>query len=166
MKQLVCWTTLVAMTSSAALAQPRSGTIALPDGTLPYEVQGKGASVVFIHGWTQNMSIWDEQVPVFARRYRVIRYDVRGFGRSTGDADQTAHAADLAALLDSLRIPSATLVGLSMGADIALNFALNYPRRVQALVLYGAPPTMGFTVAPPAEFMAMFQSFPGIAKQH
>jgi 3-oxoadipate enol-lactonase len=165
MKHLV-WTTLFAMTSSAALAQTRSGTIGLPEGTLPYAVQGTGAPVVFIHGWTQNMSIWDEQVPVFARRYRVIRYDVRGFGRSTGHADPTAHASDLAALLDSLRVPSATLVGLSMGADIALNFAVNYPRRVNALVLYGAPPTMDFPVAPPAEFMAMFQSLPGIVKQH
>src|SRR5918992_1063641 len=111
MKRLVCWTALVAMTASAVHAQARSGTIALPDGTLPYEVDGNGAPVVFIHGWTQNMSIWDEQVPAFAPRYRVIRYDVRGFGRSTGHADQTAHASDLAALLDSLRIPSAAVVG-------------------------------------------------------
>jgi 3-oxoadipate enol-lactonase len=90
---------------------------------------------VFIHGWTQNTSIWDDQVPVFAPKYRVIRYDVRGFGRSTGHADQTANASDLAALLDSLHVQSATLAGLSMGSGIALNFAVNYPQRVRALVL-------------------------------
>jgi 3-oxoadipate enol-lactonase len=156
----------LAMTSSAALAQSRSGTITLPDGTIPYEVHGSGAPVVLIHGWTQNMSIWDEQVPVLARKYRVIRFDVRGYGRSTGHADQTAQASDLAALLDSLAIPSAALVGLSMGADIALNFAVNYPNRVTALVLYGAPPVMGFPVTPAPEFMALFQSLPVIAKQH
>jgi pimeloyl-ACP methyl ester carboxylesterase len=154
------------MTASTAFAQIRSGTIALPDGTIPYEERGSGSPVVFIHGWTQNMSIWDEQMPVFARQYRVIRYDVRGFGRSTGHVDQTAQASDLAALLDSLKIPSATLVGLSMGASIALNFAVNYPGRVRALVLYGSPPVMGFTVAPPPAFMALFQSLPEIAKKH
>lgn len=166
MKRLLCSTALVAMAASVAFAQSRSGTIRLPDGTLPYEERGSGPPVVFIHGWTQNMSIWDEQVPVFAPKYRVIRYDVRGFGRSTGDADPTAHASDLAALLDSLGIQSATLVGLSMGADIALNFAVNYPRRVNALVLYGAPPTLEFPVAPSPEFMAFFQSLQPIAKQH
>jgi 3-oxoadipate enol-lactonase len=91
---------------------------------------------------------------------------VRGFGRSTGHVDPTAQASDLAALLDSLKIPSATLVGLSMGASIALNFAVSYPGRVRALVLYGAPPVMGFTVAPPPAFMAMFQTLPEIAKKH
>jgi 3-oxoadipate enol-lactonase len=165
MKQLFYWTTLVAMTSSAALAQTR-GTIALPDGTAPYEVSGSGPPVVFIHGYTQNMSIWDDQVPEFARKYRVIRYDVRGFGRSTGHADPTAQASDLAALLDSLSIPSATLVGLSMGANIALNFAVNYPNRANALVLYGLPPTMDFPVAPSREFMALFQTFPLVAQRH
>lgn len=167
MKHLACCSALIALTSSAAFAQIRSGTITVPDGTIPYEVQGRGAPVVFIHGWTQNMSIWDDQVPVFARKYRVIRYDARGFGRSTGHADPTAAASDLAALLDSLHIQSATLVGLSMGSDIALNFAVNYPKRVRALVLYGAPPTMDFPVAPPSpEFLAMFQSLPEIAKKH
>jgi pimeloyl-ACP methyl ester carboxylesterase len=92
-----------------------------------------------------------------------MRYDIRGFGRSTGHADVTAAASDLAALLDSLRIPSAAIVGLSMGARIALNFAVNYPQRVSALVLYGAPPTADFSVASP-EFMVMFQGFVQTAK--
>ena len=156
----------IAVTATSTLAQPRSGVVTLPDGTVPYEIQGNGTPVVLIHGWTQNMNIWDEQVPVFARHFRVIRYDVRGFGRSTGHVDQTAQASDLAALLDSLKIPSASLVGLSMGADIALNFTVNYPDRVRALVLYGAPPVQGFSVAPPPSFMALFESLPVIAKTH
>lgn len=166
MKRPVSCATLLAIVSSAALAQAQTGTITLADGALPYEVRGSGVPVVFIHGWTQNMSIWDEQVPVFAPKYRVIRYDVRGFGRSTGHVDQTAQASDLAALLDSLHVQRAALVGLSMGAAIALNFAVTYPDRVGALVLYGAPPTMDFPVAPAPEFMALFQSLPVIAKTH
>jgi pimeloyl-ACP methyl ester carboxylesterase len=156
---------LMATSAGAVFGQARSGVVRLADGDIPYDIQGRGPAVVLIHGWTQNMSIWDDQVPVFAPKYRVIRYDVRGFGRSTGYADQTANASDLAALLDSLRVPSATLVGLSMGSDIALNFAVNYPQRVRALVLYGAPPTQDFPVAPAPEFMAQFQSFGEIAKK-
>lgn len=160
---------VVALLLGASLhadAQTRSGTIALPDGTAPYEIRGSGPPVVLIHGYTQNMGIWDEQVPALAPRFRVIRYDVRGFGRSAGHVDQTAQASDLAALLDSLRIPSATLVGLSMGANMALNFAVRYPARVNALVLYGAGPTMDFPVPPPPAFITMFQTFPVIAKEH
>ena len=157
---------LVAMSAGTVLAQSRSGVVHLPDGDIPYEIQGRGPTVVLIHGYTQNMSIWDEQMPVFTPKYRVIRYDVRGFGRSTGHVDHTAQASDLAALLDSLRVPSATLVGLSMGSQIALNFAVNYPQRVRALVLYGAPPTMDFHVAAPPELMAAFQRYPEIVKKH
>jgi 3-oxoadipate enol-lactonase len=67
-KSLVCCAALAVINSSAAFAQIRSGTITLPDGTIPYEERGSGSPVVFIHGWTQNMSIWDEQVPVFERQ--------------------------------------------------------------------------------------------------
>ena len=157
---------LVVVGASSALAQSRSGVVRLADAELPYEIHGSGPAVVFIHGYTQNMSIWDDQVPVFAPKYRVIRYDVRGFGRSAGHVDPTTNAADLATLLDSLRIPSATIIGLSMGSDIALNFAVNNPQRVRALVLYGAPPTQDFPVAPPPEFTALFQSFPEIVRKY
>lgn len=150
---------------TVASAQARTGIVRVIGGTIPYEIQGSGPPVVFIHGWTQNMSIWDEQVPAFAPKYRVIRYDVRGFGRSTGDVDQTVNAADLASLLDSLHIDRAAIVGLSMGADIALNFAVTYPTRVNALVLSGAPPTHDFPVPAPALF-ALFSSLPNIAKTY
>ena len=165
MKPLFFFAPFIALMPSASAAQIR-GRITLSDASIPYEVQGNGAPVVFIHGWTQNMSIWDEQVPAFAKKYRVIRYDVRGFGRSTGDADNTAAASDLASLLDSLHIQTAAVIGLSMGSDIALNFGVNYPNRVRALVLYGAPPTNDFPVAPAPEFTTLFQSLPQIAKKH
>lgn len=148
------------------IAQTRTGVVNVPGATIPYEVRGTGSPVMFIHGYTQNMGIWDEQMAPFAAKHRVIRYDVRGFGNSTGDVDPTANAADLAALLDSLRIPRAAILGLSMGASIALNFAVTYPTRVSALVLYGAPPTNDFPVAGPQELFALFNTMPNIAKTH
>jgi 3-oxoadipate enol-lactonase len=157
---------LTVFSAGMATAQPQSGVVILPGAKLPYESHGTGAPVVFIHGYTQNMSIWDEQVPAFAQKYRVIRYDVRGFGRSTGNVDPSANAADVAALLDSLRISRAAIVGLSMGGDIALNFAVNYPTRVTALVLYGTPPTNDFPVAGDPKLFALFQTLPNLVKNH
>jgi 3-oxoadipate enol-lactonase len=157
---------LTVFSAGMAIAQPQSGVVILPGAKLPYESHGTGAPVVFIHGYTQNMSIWDEQVPAFAQKYRVIRYDVRGFGRSTGNVDPSANAADVAALLDSLRISRAAIVGLSMGGDIALNFAVNYPTRVTALVLYGTPPTNDFPVAGDPKLFALFQTLPNLVKNH
>ena len=72
------------------------------DASIAYDVTGRGRTVVFIHGWTHNRSVWDDQVPVFSKRYRVIRYDSRGFGKSTGFADESAEPLDLLVLLEAL----------------------------------------------------------------
>jgi 3-oxoadipate enol-lactonase len=156
----------VAIAPASVWTQNRVGTVTVPGAAIRYESRGTGAPVVFIHGYTQNMGIWDEQLPAFTPTYRVIRYDVRGFGRSTGDVDETANAADLAALLDTLGVARAAVVGLSMGAAIALNFAVNYPARVSSVVLYGAPPTNDFPVAGPPELFALFTALPKIAKTY
>ena len=158
--------TVIASTPNSLTAQARSGVIKVPDATIAYEVQGSGTPLVFVHGYAQNMTIWDDQLAVFAPRYQVVRYDVRGFGRSTGNIDQTTAAADLAMLLDSLGIRRAAIVGLSMGSQIALNFAVNYPDRVNALVLYGAPPTNDYAVPGSPQLFALFSSLPNIMKAH
>jgi len=107
------------------------------DAAIHYDVSGQGEAIVFLHGWAQNLTIWDEQVAAFAPRFRVVRLDRRGYGKSTGHSDPTADPADLLLLLDSLGISSAVVVGLSSGAGTALRFAVAYPGRVRGLVLYG-----------------------------
>ena len=74
----------------------------------------------------------------FGRDYTVIRYDARGFGRSSLPAQPFAHADDLAALLSHLGVARAHLVGLSMGGGIAVDFALTHAARVRSLVLVDA----------------------------
>ena len=107
-----------------------------------------GPPILFIHGWSHNLSVWDDQVPAFKTRYRVVRYDSRGFGRSTGFADESAEPHDLLVLLEALHVKRAYIVGHSRGGSVALRFAAAYPNRVAGLVLYGAFPE-GFP-APPA----------------
>ena len=145
----------------AATAQERKLNVG--DAVISYDVTGRGRVVVFIHGWTQNKSIWDDQVPVFSKRYRVVRYDSPGYGKSTGFSDESAEPLSLLILLEALRIDHAYIVGLSRGGDVALRFAAAYPQKVDGLVLYGA----GHPSVPvPPEVLQVFGSLPGIAKQY
>jgi pimeloyl-ACP methyl ester carboxylesterase len=93
--------------------------------------------------------MWDDQFISFARHYRVIRYDMRGFGKSMMPACEFFGHGDAAGLLDWLDIDQAHLVGLSFGGHVAIDFALVYPERVSALVL--AAPNVGGLDAAGAE---------------
>jgi 3-oxoadipate enol-lactonase len=112
---------------------------------LYYEVHGDGPSIVFAHGAGGNHVSWWQQVPVFARQYRCITIDHRGFGQSpdvpNGPGSQ-AFVEDLTQLLDHLQIERVSLVAQSMGGRTCLGFTLAYPDRVQALVM--ADTTGGF----------------------
>jgi pimeloyl-ACP methyl ester carboxylesterase len=107
---------------------------------LYYEVTGKGRPLVFVHGFGCGIRSWDPQVAALSRTHRIITYDVRGHGLSDAPAEATAYSQatsieDLRQLLDVLRIRRTALAGLSMGGNIALNFALKHPERVSALVI-------------------------------
>lgn len=105
---------------------------------LRYSLQGEGQPMVMIHSVLARLEMWDEQVSAFSNRFRMIRYDTRGYGWSTGPEGNYADYEDLAALLDHLRVDRAVLMGSSSGGGIAIDFALAFPARVQALVLAGS----------------------------
>lgn len=110
--------------------------------SLYYEVTGEGEAVVLSHGAGGNHAIWFQQVPVLAKKFRVVTWDQRSFGRSSnraGVAGPDAFAADLKALLDHLEISSAHLVGQSMGGWTTLRFALDHPERTRSIVLADTP---------------------------
>ena len=122
--------------------------------------------VIFIHAFPTNRTIWQAQVAALSGRARTITYDVRGFGQSQapGNADaygQDRSVADLLAVLDHLGIERALLCGLSMGGNIALNFALRHPGRVAALVISGT----GSGTGNQAEFIALVESWAGTAEK-
>ena len=111
-----------------------------PGARLAYEVTGQGPAVVLIHGFGLDMRMWDPQAGPLAARFRVVRYDCRGFGAS-GPFDPAVpytHAGDLIALLDHLDIGDAVLIGLSFGGRVALQTALADPARVRGLGLLDA----------------------------
>src|SRR5215207_7472476 len=104
---------------------------------LSFRERGHGPALVFVHAFPLDSTMWEAQVAYFADRFRVITPDVSGFGNSVPARPWTmAEMGDeLAGLLDHLAVKRCTLAGLSMGGYIALPFTLNYPERVERLIL-------------------------------
>jgi CubicO group peptidase (beta-lactamase class C family) len=102
-----------------------------------YEELGKGEPLIFIHGHSFDHYEWDPQFYEFAKKYRVIRYDVRGYGRSSMPTEfsSSSHAEDLLQLMDALQIKKAHIVGLSMGGFIATDFLVLHQDRLLSATL-------------------------------
>jgi 3-oxoadipate enol-lactonase len=129
-----------------------SGHLMVPGGTLYWEVEGTGPAVVAIHGGSVDLRMWDGALATLTRSYRVIRYDLRGLGRSAPPASAYRMADDVGAILDHFGESSAAFIGFSTGAAIAVEFAVRYPQRVTALITVGAilpaePQPPGFDAA-------------------
>jgi 3-oxoadipate enol-lactonase len=95
-------------------------------------------TIIFIHGFPLNKSMWDMQMEALKNTYRVIAYDIRGHGNSDeGDAEFSIDlfVNDLLGLMDKLELEKTILCGLSMGGYIALNAVKNHPERFDALIL-------------------------------
>jgi pimeloyl-ACP methyl ester carboxylesterase len=104
-----------------------------------YLQTGTGPDLVMLHGLSGNLAVWHlRMVPLLEDRLRVTTYDLRGHGNSSvppSGYSTRDMAQDLLALLDTLGIERADLLGHSYGADVALHFALLYPQRARRLVL-------------------------------
>jgi pimeloyl-ACP methyl ester carboxylesterase len=109
------------------------GFIEVPGGRLYSEADGDGPAVVLIHAGVAHLRMWDEQVAAWQDRYRVIRYDTRGFGRSRVEDVPYSNRADVGAVMDHHGAASAHVLGLSRGALIALDFTVENPQRVKSL---------------------------------
>lgn len=110
---------------------------------LRYRDTGAGPALLLIHGWALDLEVWDLLAAELTRRFRIVRADRRGFGRSPGTPGLDADVADAIALLDHLRLPRAAVIGMSQGARVALRLAADHPDRVASLVIDGAPPLPG-----------------------
>jgi pimeloyl-ACP methyl ester carboxylesterase len=101
--------------------------------------EGSGPAVVLLHGWAFDLDIWQPQTEALASRYRVICFDRRGFGYSTGEPSVLDDVSDLLALLDRFGVSRAAFVGASQAARVVLRAAIAAPERCACLVIDGAP---------------------------
>ncbi len=133
------WTTLGHV--GAIPAAKASGVVAVGGADIYYAVYGEGDPLILLHGGLGNTESWANQIPTFAKHYKVIAIDSRGHGRSTRD-DATYTIAlmtkDVLAVMDDLKIQKARVVGWSDGANIAINMAMNYPSRTEKVFAFGA----------------------------
>ncbi|MFN8457121.1 MAG: alpha/beta fold hydrolase [Anaerolineae bacterium] len=125
------------------IQRSQSGFAPINGAKLYYEVAGQGPSLLLMHAGVADSRMWDEQVAALAQHCQTIRYDLRGFGQSLLPRGTFAHYEDVAGLLDFLGVEKVAVRGASFGGSVALDFALAYPARVEALVL-SAPAVSGY----------------------
>ena len=139
--------------------QPTRGFAEMNGAKLYYEVTGAGHPLVLLHEGIADSRMYDDQFNAFAQRYRVVRFDLRGFGQSDlppGD-EPVALYEDLYGLLALLGIKKTYVLGMSMGGAIALDFTLTHPAMVDALILV-APGVSGYDMSSfETEYQAMGQ---------
>jgi pimeloyl-ACP methyl ester carboxylesterase len=132
---------------------------------LYYESAGSGQPVVFIPGFATNLHLWDHQVEPVSRKFRCVRFDLRGQGKSSAPPDGYGTAdfsADLQGLVEHLNLARCHLVAASMGGAIAVHVALEHPELVRSLTLAGAV-VDGFT-GWPEDFGARLRQARKLAK--
>ncbi|MGH4031763.1 alpha/beta fold hydrolase [Actinomycetota bacterium Odt1-20B] len=129
-------------------------TVTVKDGELwADDSGGDGSPLVLLHPGVGDSTLWDPVLPYLTARHRVIRYDVRGYGRSPAPTTRYSLVEDLIAVLDHFSLPRAVVVGSSMGGAAALNLAVDSPARVAGLALF-VPGVTGYAELTSAEFMS------------
>jgi 3-oxoadipate enol-lactonase len=143
-------------TRAPMASQERSGFLPVSDGRLYYETSGKGPAIVFIHAAIADRRMWNREFAIYAKDRTVVRYDVRGFGRSPPASTEYSDVDDLRRLLAHIGARTATLVGCSNGGRIALDFAVENPDQVAGLLLV-SPGVSGFTAELAPEGKPVFE---------
>jgi 3-oxoadipate enol-lactonase len=135
------------------------GYASITGAQLYYELQGEGLPLVLLHGGDFDLRMWDDQFETLSQSYQVLRYDARGHGQSTATDVPFRYSDDLKELLEFLNISQAVVLGLSFGGGAALDFSLQYPDLVKALILVAcAPSGFEFTSEPFKQFEAAFEA--------
>jgi len=123
------------------MVKTTTGYVDLDDGKLYYEMAGEGDTLVLGHAGFVDSEMWDAQWEAFTQQHRVIRFDMRGNGKSDPAQGPRNRRDDLAHLLDHLHIERATLLGCSFGGTIMVDFVLEHPEMVSALLTVSSAPS-------------------------
>jgi pimeloyl-ACP methyl ester carboxylesterase len=125
--------------ASAETADARDAYFTRGGQRLRFRDEGRGVPLLLLHGWTLDLEMWEPQVEALSARWRLVRVDRRGFGRSGGPASTEDDACDLLALCEHLALPRVAVLGMSQGARVAVRFCALAPERAACLILDGAP---------------------------
>lgn len=122
------------------MSQLKRGNVAIH-----YEVYGNGPAILLSNGYSATTRMWKPNIAALSERFTLILWDMRGHGQSGSPDEDRAYSEalttqDMAALLDHLGFESAIIGGLSLGGYMSLAFNLDYPERVNALLIIDTGP--------------------------
>jgi pimeloyl-ACP methyl ester carboxylesterase len=139
----------------------KSGFVKIDNAQLYYETAGNSLPFVMIHAGVADSRQWNNEFAFFARNYQVIRYDMRGYGKSEPVEGEFSHMNDFVSVLNALRLREPVVImGCSMGGGLAMDFALTHPSRVRALIMVGSGPSgLELDVPAPAKFAEAEKAF-------
>jgi len=113
-----------------------TGFVTISGSKIYWEKAGSGDPIIFIHADALDTRQWDLQFEYFSKKFTVVRFDIRGFGKSEIPTEAPySFSEDLFILMNALSIQKAHIVGLSLGAAIGIDFSLTHPEKVTSLVL-------------------------------
>ena len=141
--------------------QSQAGFVNTGDAKLYYEIAGTGTPSMMIHAGVADSRQWNNEFAYFSQSNQVIRYDMRGYGKSEPVEGEFNHMSDLVSLLDALGIHEPIIImGCSMGGGIAMDFALTYPPRAKALIMVDSGPSgLELDVPTPSKFADAEKAF-------
>jgi pimeloyl-ACP methyl ester carboxylesterase len=132
-------TTIENLPPTAGVERDGDHYFAADGARLRYRDEGGGPPVIMVHGWTLDLQMWEPQVDGLRDAFRVVRFDRRGFGLSSGRPSAVQDIADIGSLCEHLSIGRVALVGMSQGVRAVMGFALSAPERISCLILDGPP---------------------------
>lgn len=103
-----------------------------------YEVDGEGLPIILIHDGIVHSAIWDNQFKALAKKFKVVRYDRRGYGLSSKPKKKYSNIEDLYKIFTALNIDKAILAGISSGGRLVMDFTIAHPEKVSKIILVGA----------------------------
>jgi pimeloyl-ACP methyl ester carboxylesterase len=141
--------------------QSESGMADINGANLYYELAGQGWPFVMVHAGVADSRQWNNEFPYLVQRFRVLRYDMRGYGKSEPVTGQFSHLQDLKTLFDYLELDGPfIMMGCSMGGGMAMDFALTNPQLVRALIMIGSAPSgLELDTPTPAKFEQAEQAY-------
>jgi pimeloyl-ACP methyl ester carboxylesterase len=147
--------------SDMPIPQSKSGFVNIDNAKIYYEIAGEGMPLVMIHAGVADSRQWNNEFAAFSQSYQVIRYDMRGYGKSEPADGEYTHLRDLSSLLDSLGIDEpCAMMGCSMGGGLAMDFTLMHPSSVKGLIMVDAGPGgLELDVPAPAKFADADKAF-------
>jgi pimeloyl-ACP methyl ester carboxylesterase len=126
-----------------------------------YETAGTGMPLVMIHAGVADSRQWNNEFAFFSQTHQVLRYDMRGYGKSEPVEGEFSHLSDFDSILDALGIDEPlVLMGCSMGGSLAMDFALSHPAKARAIIMVGSAPSgLELDVPTPAKFADAEKAF-------